>query len=184
MVHKALFDILIIRGKIAEDIQENNPTILSSILVFLAGFFYGLTMFFVRGESLLGELNFFYLLFFILFGYMYMVASQLGITLMLWAMCRILKGLPRFFALFSVVGYTFLPYGLLVSAITYLNSTTAASPLLRVFLVFTSLTLLALFIYALVRVIRLMQGFSYQKASICVALFLLFFGSFIYVFGY
>jgi hypothetical protein len=96
MVHKALFDVLLIKGKVAVDIQENNPTILSSILVFLAGFIYGLSMFFVRGESLLGELNFFYLLFFILFGYMYMVASQLGITLMLWAMCRILKVCPGF----------------------------------------------------------------------------------------
>ncbi len=184
MVHKALFDVLLIKGKVAVDIQENNPTILSSTLVFLAGVIYGLSMFFVRGESLLGELNFFYLLFFILFGYMYMVASQLGITLMLWAMCRILKGLPRFFALFSVVGYTFLPYGLLVSAMTYLNSTAATSTLIRVLLVLASLSFLALFICALVKAIRLMQGFSYQKASICVALFLLFFGSFIYVFGY
>jgi hypothetical protein len=67
---------------------------------------------------------------------------------------------------------------------TYLNSTAAIPTLIRVLLVIASLSFLALFIYALVKVIRLMQGFSYQKASICVTLFLLFFGSFIYVFGY
>ena len=184
MVHKALYDIIFIKGKVAKDIEENNPSIISSILVFVAAFIYGLTMFFVRGESLLGELNFFYLLFFILFGYMYMVASQLGITLMLWAMCRILKGLPRFFALFSVIGYTFLPYGVLVSIVTYLNNTTELSMMPQVLLVTTAISFLALFIYSLVRVVKIMQDFSLKKASICVALFLVFFGSFIYVFGY
>ncbi len=184
MVHKALYDIILIKGKVAKDIEENNPTLTSSFLVFAAGFIYGATMFFVRGESLIGELNYFYLSFFVLFGYMYMVASQLGITLMLWAMCRILKGLPRFFSLFSVIGYTFLPYGVLVSIVTYLNSKTVFTIPVQITLVVAALSSLALFIYALVKTVKIMQGFSLRKASICVALFIVFFGSFIYVFGY
>ena len=184
MLHKTLIEMVFLKGDPAKRIKNNNSSIYSIILVMVAGGIHGLTLFCFRGEALVGELNYYYLVFFILFGYLYMVTSQLGITLMLWAMCRILKGLPKFFTLFSVLGHAILPYGLMVSTLTYWQTLTDPTLATFISLLFAALIFGALFVYSLVKVVALMQTFSYKKSIVCVALLLIFFGSFVYVFGY
>lgn len=177
---KTLFDLIVIEGKTAADIRENKPSLTSSLVVLLAGLIYGLVVFYFKSEAIIGELNYYYLIFIVLFGFLYMVASQIGLTLLLWAMSRILKGSPKFMALFSAVGYSFLPYGVLASVVTYYN----IAPFNRLLLVLViSVCILAL-IYTLTKTIHIMEGFSLKKSFISVVFCLIFFVSFIYVFGY
>lgn len=172
--------MFLIRGKIANNIRDNKPSLISTLLVLVAGVIYGTVVFYLRGRALVGEVNYYYLTFTILIGFLYMVASQIGITLLLWSTCRIFKGSPKFMQLFSAVGYSFLPYGALAAVGAYYG----ADPFNGFLLATIVLACLTLLVYALTKIIYLMEGYSYKKAFLCVACSLIFFGSFVYVFGY
>lgn len=177
---QAISEMVTIRGKVAMDIKENRPTLTSSLMVFLAGVIYGLATFYFKSGELIGEQNNYYLVFTILFGFLYMVASQIGVTLLLWAMSKILKGSSRLMTLFSAVGYSFLPYGIFVAIITNLNS----FAFYKFFMLIIALGSFAWWVYNLARIIHLMEDFTFRKALLSVLFFLIFLGSFIYVFGY
>lgn len=180
MVWQYLGDLVAINGKVAADIKENRLTLASNLIVFVAGIVYGLVVFRLRAGGDTGDFNSIYLFFAVLMGFLYMVTSQIGITLLLWAMSRIFKGTARFMSLFSAVGYSFLPYGALAVLIAFFNGTvlTAYLPGLLAIL------LLLWLVQVLAKILHLLEGFSLKKAYFCVIFSMLFFGSFIYVFGY
>lgn len=185
MLPKFFADLLLIQGKIADNIRENKPSMISNLAVLAAAFIYGTVAFYIRGPEILGELNYSYLIFFIVFGYLYMVISQIGITLVLWASCKIVGSTAGVFVLFSNVGYVFIPYGSFVALFTYYTSAGAELPLIGSILAMAAaVATFLLFAYGLIRVVHLIQDFSIKKAFTCVAISIIFLSSFLYIFGY
>lgn len=180
MVLQYFVDLVAINGKVAADIKDNRLTLTSNLIVLLAGVVYGLVIFNIKTVNSIAEQNFIFLLFAVLLGFLYMVSSQIGITLLLWAMCRLLKGRVPFMALFSAIGYAFIPYGILAVLIAYFNGAVLTNYLLGIL---AALVLLWL-VQMLAKIIFVIEDFSLKKAYMCVVFSMIFFGSFIYVFGY
>lgn len=181
------YDIIAVDGKIAAGIREKRSLLLSPLLVFTAAQIHGLTMFYYRSVVGADQINAAEAPFYVVFAYMAVIASQLGITLLLWGIGKVLGGaVSRFFDVFIAVGYAFLPYGLLLAANTHFNflrqagGSISGSPLT----VLIMLAALVYFLYLLTRVLHLLTGFPMKRAVTCVALSFVFILSFIYLVGY
>ena len=182
-----LWDIIAVEGKIAASIRERRSLLLSPLIVFTAAQIHGLTMFYYRSVVGANQVNTAEAAFYVVFGYMAVIASQVGITLLLWGIGKVLGGAPsRFIDVYIAVGYAFLPYGLLLAANTHLTflrqagRSLSSNPL-------TGLIMLAAFIYflyLLTKVLHLLTGFPMKRAVACVSASFVFILSFIYLVGY
>ena len=177
-----LMDIVMIKGSIASNIKEKNSSLLSPFIVFMAAIFYGFASYY--SGSFTDTISNNYLLAYFFFSYLFMVASQLGLTLLLWAMGKIFQGKSRFMSVFIAVGYTFLPYGILTSTHSYYTSTRAAGNTTNPVLILILIASILYFTYLLAKVLRLLENFSQTKALSSIIIGFIFFGSFIYLFGY
>ncbi|MCW3489909.1 Yip1 family protein [Dethiobacter alkaliphilus] len=165
-----LTDILLIKGSIAENIKQKNSSLLSPCMVLFAAVLYGITSYY--SGTFTDQLPVY-----LLFAYIYMVASQLGITLLLWAMCRLFGGTSRFMDVFIAVGYSFIPYGIMAAANAYYTPATTTG----LVLILASVLYL---MYLLTKVLHLLEGFSQTKATFGIIIGFIFVSSFIYIFGY
>jgi hypothetical protein len=182
-----LWDIAAVDGKIAASIREKRSLLLSPLIVFTAAQIHGLTMFYYRSVVGADQINTAEAPFYVVFGYMAVIASQLGITLLLWGIGKVLGGAPsRFIDVFIAVGYAFLPYGLLLAANTHLTflrqagGSISGSPLT----VLIMLSAFIYFLYLMTKVLHLLTGFPMKRAVACVAVSFVFILSFIYLVGY
>ncbi|MDO9559527.1 MAG: YIP1 family protein [Syntrophales bacterium] len=182
-----LWDIVTVDGKIAASIREKRSLLLSPLIVFTAAQIHGLTMFYFRSVVGADQINAAEAGFYVVFGYMAVIASQLGIALLLWGIGKVLGGAAsRFIDVFIAVGYAFLPYGILLAANTYhsmLQQQEASFSTLPL-PVLIMLAALAYFIYQLTKVLHLLTGFPMKRAVACVVVSFVFIISFIYLFGY
>lgn len=182
-----LWDIVAVDGKIAASIRDKRSLLLSPLIVFTAAQIHGLTMFYYRSAVVADQINTAEAPFYVVFGYMAVIASQLGITLLLWGIGKVLGGAPsRFIDVFIAVGYAFLPYGLLLAANTHLTflrqagGSISGSPLT----VLIMLSAFVYFLYLLTKVLHLLTGFPMKRAAACVSASFVFILSFIYLVGY
>jgi hypothetical protein len=182
-----LWDIVAIDGKIAASIREKRSLLLSPLIVFVAAQIHGLALFYYKNAASTDQVNIAEAAFYVVFGYMAVIASQLGIALLLWGIGKVLGGAAsRFIDVFISVGYAFLPYGVLLAANTHYNflqkagGSISGSPL-------TGLVMLSAFVYflyLLTKVLHLLTGFPMKRAVVCVAVSFVFILSFIYLVGY
>lgn len=182
-----LWDIIAVDGKVAASIREKRSLLLSPLIVLTAAQIHGLTMFYYRSVVGTNQINSAEAPFYVVFGYMAVIASQIGITLLLWGIGKVLGGAPsRFIDVFIAVGYAFLPYGVMLAANTHYNflqkagGTMSGSPL-------TGLVMLSAFVYflyLLTKVLHLLTGFPMKRAMACIAVSFVFILSFIYLVGY
>ena len=182
-----IWDILAVDGKVAASIREKRSLLLSPLIVFTAAQIHGLTMFYYRGAVGADQINVAEAVFYVVFGYTAVIASQTGIALLLWGIGKVLGGVAaRFVDVFIAVGYAFLPYGVLLAANTHYNflqkagGSMSSNPL-------TGLVMMAAFIYfvyMLTKVLHLLTGFPMKRAVACVAVSFVFILSFIYLVGY
>jgi hypothetical protein len=187
MVLNWLYDIIAVDGKVAASIREKRSLLISPVIVFVAAQIHGLTMFYFRSVAGAGQINVAEAAFYVVFGYMAVIASQLGMTLLLWGIGKVFGGAEsRFIDVYIAAGYAFLPYGILLAANTHLNFLRQAGgsisdqPL-------TGLIMLAAFIYflyLLTKVLHLLTGFTIKRALACVVVSFVFILSFIYLVGY
>ncbi|GEM_PF-1587702 len=182
-----LYDIIAVDGKVAASIREKRSLLLSPLIVFTAAQIHGLTMFYYRSVVGADQINSAEAFFYVVFGYLAVIASQLGIALLLWGIGKVLGGAEsRFIDVFIAVGYAFLPYGVLLAANTHLNflrqagGSLSANPLIGLIMI----AALVYFIYLLTRVLHLLTGFTLKRAVACVVVALVFIASFIYLVGY
>jgi hypothetical protein len=182
-----LWDIVAIDGKVAGSIREKRSLLLSPLIVFTAAQIHGLTMYYFRNVAGADQVNIAEAAFYVVFGYMAVIASQIGIALLLWGIGKVLGGAPsRFIDVFIAVGYAFLPYGVLLAANTHFNFLRQAggslsdSPLTALIM----LSAFVYFLYLLTRVLHLLTGFPMKRAVACVAVSFVFILSFIYLVGY
>ncbi len=187
MLLKWLWDIIAVDGKIAASIREKRSLLLSPLIVFTAAQIHGLTMFYYRSVVGADQINTAEAAFYVVFGYMAVIASQFGITLLLWGIGKVLGGAPsRFIDVYIAVGYAFLPYGLMLAANTHLTflrqagGSIAGSPLTLLIM----LAALIYFLYLLTKVLHLLTGFPLKRAVACVTVSFVFILSFIYLVGY
>jgi hypothetical protein len=157
------------------------------LIVFTAAQIHGLTMYYLRSVAGADQVNIAEAAFYVVFGYMAVIASQIGIALLLWGIGKVLGGAPsRFINVFIAVGYAFLPYGIMLAANTYYNILQkqgvafSNNPLP----VLIMLAALCYFIYQLTKVLHLLTGFPMKRAVACVLVSFVFIISFIYLFGY
>ncbi|MBA4396290.1 MAG: hypothetical protein C0394_02700 [Syntrophus sp. (in: bacteria)] len=182
-----LWDIAAVDGKVAASIREKRSSLMSPVIVFAAAQIHGLTMFyFVRGGGA-EQVNVVEAATYVVFAYVAVIASQIGIALLLWGIGKVLGGAPsRFIDVFIAVGYALLPYGVLLAANTHFNvlrqvgSSMSDAPLtgLVMFVAFVY------FLYLLTKVLHLLTGFPMKRAVACVAASFVFILSFIYLVGY
>jgi len=182
-----LYDIIAVDGKVAASIRERRSLLISPVIVFVAAQIHGLTMFYYKNAASADQINIAEAAFYVVFGYMALVASQIGITLLLWGIGKVLGGAEsRFIDVYIAAGYAFLPYGLLLAANTHYNYMRQAgvplsgNPLTGLLM----LAALVYFIYLLTRVLHLLTGFTLKRAFACVAVSFVFILSFIYLVGY
>jgi len=182
-----LWDIGAVDGKIAASIREKRSLLLSPFIVLIAAQIHGLTTFYFKSVVGAGQTNLTEAGYYVVFGYMAMIASQLGLALLLWGIGKVLGGaVSRFIDVFIAVGYAFLPYGILLAANTYHNFLRQAGvsfsnnplPALIMFAAFVY------FMYLLIRVLHLLTGFPMKRAVACVVVSFVFISSFVYLFGY
>jgi hypothetical protein len=88
MLLKWLWDIAAVDGKVAASIREKRSLLLSPMIVFTAAQIHGLTMFYYRSAVVADQINTAEAPFYVVFGYLAVIASQLGITLLLWEIGR------------------------------------------------------------------------------------------------
>jgi hypothetical protein len=182
-----LWDIVAIDGKVAGSIREKRSLLLSPLIVFTAAQIHGLTMYYLRSVAGADQVNIAEAAFYVVFGYMAVIASQIGIALLLWGIGKVLGGAPsRFINVFIAVGYAFLPYGIMLAANTHHNMLAQAggsvsnNPLP----VMIMLAALIYFLYLLTKVLHLLTGFPMKRALASVVVSFVFIISFIYLFGY
>ena len=181
-----LWYIIAIEGKLADRIRNNQPSILSPIIVFWSAMLFGFTkvhysIIAVTPDG--ADVNVVEGLFYVVFAYMLIIGSQLGLTMLTWSMAKPFGSKARFMQFFINTGYTFLPYGGLLALHTYrleMGMTLAEAPLIGLGM----LALLLYFLYLVVRVVGLTAGFTMARAATCVTAICIFVGSFIYLFGY
>lgn len=180
-----LWYVIAIEGKLADRIRNNQPSILSPILVFWAAMIYGLTKVYysvvLAADD--GVINAVEALFYVVVAYMLIIASQLGLTMLTWSMAKPFGSQARFMQFFINTGYTFLPYGGLLALNTYrieMDLSLVGTPHIGL----SMLALFAYFLYLVVRVVGLTAGFTMARAATCVTAICIFVGSFIYLFGY
>lgn len=183
---KWLWYVIAIEGKLADRIRNNQPTILSPIIVFWSAMMFGFTKVYYSLIAVTQDganVNVVEGLFYVVFAYMLIIGSQLGLTMLTWSMAKPFGSKAKFMQFFINVGYAFLPYGGLLALHTYrieLGLTLAEAPLVGLLM----LALFLYFLYLLVRVVGLTAGFTMTRAATCVAAICVFVGSFIYLFGY
>jgi hypothetical protein len=182
-----LWDIIAVDGKVAVSIRDRRSSMLSPLVVFTAAQIHGLTMFYFRSVVGANQINTAEAPFYVVFGYLAVIASQIGITLLLWGIGKVLGGAPsRFMDVFIAVGYAFLPYGVLLAANTHLTflrqagGSISGSPLT----VLIMLSAFIYFLYLMTKVLHLLTGFPMKRAVACVAVSFVFILSFIYLVGY
>ncbi len=182
-----LWDIAAVDGKVAASIREKRSLLLSPLIVFTAAQIHGLTMFYYRSVVGADQINTAEAPFYVVFGYIAVIASQLGITLLLWGMGKVLGGTPsRFIDVFIAVGYAFLPYGVLLAANTHYNflrqagGSISGNPITGLIM----LSAFVYFLYLMTKVLHLLTGFPMKRAVACVAVSFVFILSFIYLVGY
>ncbi len=186
MLSNWLWDIVAVDGKIAAGIREKRSLLVSPFIVLIAAQIHGLTAFYCNSVFDSGQINLTEAAFYFVFGYMAMIASQLGIALLLWVMGKLLGGrASRFIDVFIAAGYAFLPYGILAAANTYYRyagqGASFSSNTLPVIIMFAAFVY---FTYLLTRVLHLLTGFTIRRAFACVAAAFVFIASFVYLFGY
>jgi hypothetical protein len=183
-----IWDIIAVDGKVAASIRDRRSSMLSPLVVFMAAQIHGLTMFYFRGAAGADQVNIAEAATYVVFAYMAVIASQIGIALLLWGIGKVLGGAPsRFIDVFIAVGYAFLPYGVMLAANTYHNvmrhaagATFSSQPLPGLII----MAALVYFIYQLTRVLHLLTGFPMKRAVACVVASFVFIISFIYLVGY
>jgi hypothetical protein len=182
-----LYAIIAVDGKAATSIREKRSSLLSPVLVFVAAQIHGLTMFFLRGTSGAEQVNVAEAAAYVVFAYMAVIASQIGITLLLWGIGKVLGGAPsRFIDVFIAVGYAFLPYGVLLAANTHFNILRQVGGSMSD-ATFTGLVMFVAFVYflyLLTKVLHLLTGFPMKRSMACVSASFIFILSFIYLVGY
>jgi hypothetical protein len=117
-----LWYIIAIEGKLADKIRNNQPSILSPIIVFWSAMLFGFTKVHYSIIAVAQEgtnVNIVEGLFYVVFAYMLTIGSQLGLTMLTWSMAKPFGSKARFMQFFINVGYTFLPYGGLLALHTY-----------------------------------------------------------------
>lgn len=175
-------DIVVINGRVAENIKTKKSSLLSPVIVFISAIIYGLSSFYIAIAA--GRAEESYLIVYLFFAYFFIVASQLGVALLLWAMCKIFRGTSRFMQVFIAVGYTFLPYAVMASIHSYYFFLREAGQAINPVLAPAFLAAFACFICLLTRVLHLLEGFTWRRALISIAVGFIFFASFVYIFGY
>lgn len=184
MIYNWIWDIIAIDGKIAASIRERRSLLLSPLIVFTAAQIHGLTMFYFRIPSGEATVNIAEAGFYVVFSYMAVIASQLGMALLLWGIGKVMGGAAsRFVDVFIAVGYAFLPYGILLAANTYRNVLQLQGENLIIpVLIMTAAV--AYLVFLLTKALHLLSGFPMKRAMSCVLAVFIFVLSFIYLVGY
>ena len=172
-------------------VQRDNKTFtgnlfrntIPTLLVLLAGISHGSYLYFYSNDEAVSMLRSDGIAFMLISSYAFMIALQIGITLLLWTILRLFRAKSGIMKTFSMVGYIVLPYALLsVLVNNYFSDLNSVFSDNRAVLISSILLLIAVIYFIFVKIIKVLEGFSNTKSMIGVAVLYVFIGSILYMF--